>query len=88
MRVAQGMPLMLQIIKRIVPTMGNELITLVKDTALVRVVSAYEIIWMGESYIKKGTIRLLFYTTVFYLLINGILALLLDWLEKKMDYFW
>ena len=78
---------LLQIIKHIVPPMGNEFITLVKDTALVRVISVYEIIWMGETYIKKGMIWPLFYTAVFYLLINGILTLLLGWLEKKMDYF-
>ena len=47
---------LLQVIKRIVPPLGNEFITLVKDTALVRVISVYEIIWMGESYIKKGMI--------------------------------
>ena len=78
---------LLQIIKRIVPLMGNEFITLVKDTALVRVISVYEIIWMGETYIRKGMIWPLFYTAVFYLLINGILTLLLGWFEKKMDYF-
>ena len=78
---------LLQIIKRIVPPMGNEFITLVKDTALVRVISVYEIIWMGESYIKKGLIWPLFYTAVFYLVVNGILTLLLGWAEKKLDYF-
>ncbi|MEQ2443698.1 amino acid ABC transporter permease [Pseudoflavonifractor intestinihominis] len=78
---------LLQVIKRIVPPMGNEFITLVKDTALVRVISVYEIIWMGESYIKKGMIWPLFYTAVFYLAISGILTLLLNWFEKKMDYF-
>ena len=72
---------LLQIIKRIVPPMGNEFITLVKDTALVRVISVYEIIWMGETYIRKGMIWPLFYTAVFYLVINGILTLLLGWLE-------
>lgn len=78
---------LLQVIKRIVPPLGNEFITLVKDTALVRVISVYEIIWMGESYIKKGMIWPLFYTAVFYLVISGILTLLLGWCEKKMDYF-
>ena len=78
---------LLQVIKRIVPPMGNEFITLVKDTALVRVISVYEIIWMGESYIKKGMIWPLFYTAVFYLAISGILTLLLNWFERKMDYF-
>ena len=78
---------LLQVVKRIVPPMGNEFITLVKDTALVRVISVYEIIWMGESYIKKGLIWPLFYTAVFYLVVNGILTLLLGWAEKKLDYF-
>ena len=78
---------LLQVIKRIVPPLGNEFITLVKDTALVRVISVYEIIWMGESYINKGMIWPLFYTAVFYLAISGILTLLLGWCEKKMDYF-
>ena len=78
---------MLQVIKRIVPPMGNEFITLVKDTALVRVISVYEIIWMGESYIKKGMIWPLFYTAVFYLVANGILTLLFSWFEKKLNYF-
>lgn len=78
---------LLQVIKRIVPPMGNEFITLVKDTALVRVISVYEIIWMGESYIKKGLIWPLFYTAVFYLVFNGLLTILFSWLEKKLDYF-
>ena len=78
---------LLQVIKRIVPPMGNEFITLVKDTALVRVISVYEIIWMGESYIKKGMIWPLFYTAVFYLVANGILTLLFGWFEKKLNYF-
>lgn len=79
--------ILLQLIKRIVPPMGNELITLVKDTALVRVIAVYEIIWMGESFIKKGLIWPLFYTAVFYLVLNGILTLLLNYVEKKLDYF-
>jgi len=78
---------LLQVIKRIVPPMSNEFITLVKDTALVRVISVYEIIWMGESFIKKGLIWPLFYTAVFYLVVNGILTLLFSWFEKKLDYF-
>ena len=78
---------LLQVIKRIVPPMGNEFITLVKDTALVRVIAVYEIIWMGESFIKKGLIWPLFYTGVFYLVFNGLLTILFGWLEKKLDYF-
>ena len=78
---------LLQLVKRIVPPMGNEFITLVKDTALVRVISVYELIWMGETYIKKGFIWPLFYTAVFYLFLSGILTILLGWLEKKLSYF-
>ena len=78
---------LLQLVRRIVPPMGNEFITLVKDTALVRVISVYEIIWMGESYTKKGMIWPLFYTAVFYLVFNGILTILFSQLEKKLDYF-
>lgn len=78
---------LLQVIKRIVPPMSNEFITLVKDTALVRVISVYEIIWMGESFIKKGLIWPLFYTAVFYLLFNGLLTILFGWVERKLDYF-
>lgn len=78
---------LLQVIKRIVPPMGNEFITLVKDTSLVRVISVYELIWMGETYIKKGLIWPLFYTAVFYLIASGILTLWLTWFEKKLSYF-
>ena len=78
---------LLQVVKRIVPPMGNEFITLVKDTSLVRVISVYELIWMGETYIKKGLIWPLFYTAVFYLILSGVLTILLNQIEKKLDYF-
>lgn len=78
---------LLQLIKRILPPMSNEFITLVKDTALVRVIAVYEIIWMGETFIKKGLIWPLFYTGAFYLVFNGLLTLLFGYLEKKLDYF-
>ena len=78
---------LLQLIKRIVPPMGNEFITLVKDTALVRIISVYELIWAGEAYIKLGILWPLFYTGVFYLIVNGILTILLNRFEKKLDYF-
>ena len=78
---------LMQVVKRIVPPMSNEMITLVKDTALVRTIAVYEIIWMGESFIKKGLIWPLFYTGAFYLLFNGLLTLLFNYVEKKLDYY-
>ena len=78
---------LMQVVKRIVPPMSNELITLVKDTALVRTIAVYEIIWMGESFIKKGLIWPLFYTGAFYLLFSGLLTLLFNYIEKKLDYY-
>ncbi len=78
---------LLQLVKRIIPPMGNELITLVKDTALCRVIAVYEIIWMAESFQKKGMMWPLFYTAVFYLAVNGILTILFGKIEKKLSYF-
>ena len=78
---------LLQVIKRILPSMSNEIITLVKDTALARMIGIYEVIWAGEAFIKKGLIWPLFYTGVFYLLFNGVLTVLLGKLEKKLNYF-
>ena len=78
---------LLQVIKRITAPMGNEVITLVKDTSLARVIGIYELIWAGEQFIKKGLIWPLFYTGVFYLIFNGLLTVLFGWLEKKMSYF-
>ena len=78
---------LLQVVKRIVTPMSNEIITLVKDTSLARVISIYEIIWAGESFIKKGLIWPLFYTGAFYLIFNGLLTVLFAHLEKKLDYF-
>ena len=79
---------LLQVIKRIIPPMGNEFINLVKDTALARTIAVYEVLWMGEKFIKsKGIIWPLFYTGVFYLLFNGILTVFFGWLERKMSYF-
>ena len=78
---------LMQVIKRIVPPIGNEIITLVKDTSLVRVIAVYEIMWNGERFIKQGIIWPLFFTGVYYLLFSGILTVLLGKLEKKLDYF-
>ena len=79
---------LLQVIKAIVPPMANEIITLVKDTSLARVIAVYEIIWSGERFIKRaGIIWPLFYTGVFYLVFSGLLTLLFHYIEKKLDYF-
>ena len=78
---------LLQVVKRIMAPMSNEIITLVKDTSLARVMSIYEIIWAGESFIKKGMIWPLFYTGVFYLVFNGLLTILFARAEKKLNYF-
>ena len=79
---------LLQVIKRIVPPMGNEIITLVKDTSLVRVIAVYEVMWNGHAFIKSsGIIWPLFFTGVYYLAFNGLLTILFGWLEKKLDYF-
>ena len=78
---------LLQVVKRIVAPMGNEVITLVKDTSLARIIGIYEIIWAGEQFIKKGLIWPLFYTGAFFLIFSGLLTILLGKLEKKLDYF-
>ena len=78
---------LLQVVKRITAPMGNEVITLVKDTSLARVIGIYELIWAGESFIKKGLIWPLFFTGVFYLVFSGLLTIGLSKLEKKLDYF-
>lgn len=77
-----------QVIKRILPPIGNEIITLVKDTSLARIIAVYEIIWSAQVYIKmEGLIWPLLYTAVFYLLFNGILTLLLGFAERKLNYY-
>ena len=77
-----------QVIKNIVPPMSNEIITLVKDTSLARVIAVYEIIWMGQAFIKSdGLAWPLFYTGAFYLIFSGLLTVLLGKLEEKLNYF-
>ena len=78
---------LLQVVKRILAPMSNEVITLVKDTSLARIIAVYEIIYMGQSFIKKGLIWPLFYTGAFYLIFSGGLTVLFGRLEKKLDYF-
>lgn len=79
---------LLQVVKRIVPPMSNEIITLVKDTSLARIIAVYEIIWNAQKFIKsEGLLWPLFYTGVFYLAFSGLLTLIFNYIEKKMDYF-
>ena len=78
---------LIQVVKRIVPPMSNEIITLVKDTALVRSVAIVEIVMSAELLMARAMIWPLFYTGVFYLLFVGILTILFGKLEKKLDYF-
>ena len=78
---------LLQVIKRILAPISNEVITLVKDTSLARIIGIYEIIWAGESFIKKGLIWPLFYTGIFYLVFSGLVTILFAKLEKILDYF-
>lgn len=78
---------LLQVVKRITPAMGNEVITLAKDTSLSRVIGVAEIIMVAERYTKQGLIWPLFSTGLFFLVFNGLLTLLLGRIEKKMDYF-
>ena len=83
---------LLQMIKRIVPPMSNEIITLVKDTSIARIISLQEVIWAGYAFLKsshcyKGLLWPLFFTGVYYLIFNGALTLLFGWVEKKLSYF-
>lgn len=78
---------LMQVVKRIMAPMSNECMTLVKDTALARVIAIYEVTWAGESFIKQGLIWPLFYTGIFYLLFCGVLTLLFSYLERKLNYY-
>ena len=79
---------LLQMVKRVVPPMSNEVITLVKDTSLARIIAAYELTFAGYSFMKSnGLTWPLFYTGVFYLIFVGILTLLFNYIERRLDYF-
>ena len=83
---------LLQMIKRIVPPMSNEVITLVKDTSLATTIALQEIIWAGESFMKgsqgiSGVIWPLFFTAFYYLIFSGVMTVLLGRLERKLEYF-
>ena len=78
---------LMQVIKRITPPMSNEVITLVKDTSLARIVGVAEIIMCAERFTKKGLIWPLFSTGLYFLIFNGVLTLLFGYFEKKMSYY-
>ena len=77
-----------QVFKRIMPPMSNEVITLVKDTSLANIIGIMEIIMTAKTIVStKGIIWPLFYTGVFYLVMSGVLTLLFNYIEKKLDYY-
>ena len=83
---------LLQMVKRIVPPMSNEIITLIKDTSLARIIALQELIWTGQAFLKgsngiSGAIWPMFFTAIYYLVFTGVLTFLLGKLEKKLDYF-
>lgn len=78
---------LMQVIKRIVPPMSNEIITLVKDTSLARIIAVPELLMAAERYAGQGLIWPLFYTGLFFLIFNGALTLLFGFIEKKLDYY-
>lgn len=78
---------LMQVVRRIIPPMGNEIITLIKDTALANIITNKEIILMAKEYAPKGLLWPLFATGVYFLLFVGVLTLLFGWLEKRLDYY-
>lgn len=79
---------LLQMVKRVIPPMSNEIITLVKDTSLARIIAAYELTFAGYSFMKSSGITWpLFYSGLFYLIFVGILTLLFNYIERRLDYF-
>ncbi|NLL45551.1 MAG: amino acid ABC transporter permease [Clostridiales bacterium] len=78
---------LMQVVKRIIPPMGNEVITLVKDTSLARVIAVQEILWLAEEFTAVGLIWPLFYSGVFFLTFCGVLTLLFGYIERKFDYY-
>mgnify|MGYP001074296411 CR=1 FL=1 len=80
--------ILLQVIKRIVPPISNEIITLVKDTSLASVAISVDLIFVAEKLVNKYVILWpLFYAGLFYLIFNGLISYLLGKLERKLDYF-
>ena len=79
--------ILLQVIKRIVPPMSNEIITLVKDTSLANTIAVYELIFRANEFMLEGLIWPIFLAGGFYLLFVGLLTILFGKIEKKLDYF-
>lgn len=79
--------ILMQVVKRIVPPMSNEIITLVKDTSLARVIALPEILKAAERYTSDGLIWPLFYTGLYFLIFNALVTVLLRAIEKKFDYY-
>ena len=78
---------LLQVVKRVTPSVGNEIITLVKDTSLSRIISVTEILFVADNYTRQGLLWPLFTTAIFFLIFNGLVTLALGRIERKMDYF-
>lgn len=78
---------LLQVIKRITAPIGNEIITLVKDTSLASVIAIPEILMNAKDFSMQGLIWPLFYTALFFLAFCGVLTLLFSFFEKKLDYY-
>ena len=76
-----------QVIKRITAPIGNEIITLVKDTSLASVIAIPEILMNAKDFSMQGLIWPLFYSAVFFLAFCGVLSLLFSYIEKKLDYY-
>ncbi len=79
--------ILMQVIKHIIPPMSNEIITLVKDTSLARVIAIPEVLMAAERFSGRGLIWPLFYTGVFFLVFCGVLTILFNKIEKKFDYY-
>ena len=78
----------MQLVRRIVPPMSNEIITLVKDTSLANSIALAEVIWAGKKFMKSdGLVWPLFFTILYYLAFTGLLTLLFGWVEKKLSYY-
>jgi polar amino acid transport system permease protein len=78
---------LLQVVKRIIPPMSNEIITLIKDTSLANTIAVYELIFEAKEFMLDGMIWPLFAAGAFYLIFVGVITVLLGKLEKKLDYF-